>query len=104
MPVALVAGRRGARLLGLDFGGPLHADGPVGPGFITVFPCGQPIPTASNLNFVAGDTVHHAVVEKVGAGGATLSMVKTEVAGLVVGVPLGVLLAFALACLSRRLP
>jgi hypothetical protein len=43
--------------------------GAEGNGFITVFPCGQPVPTASNLNFVAGDTVPNAVVVKVGVGG-----------------------------------
>ena len=43
--------------------------GAEGNGFITVFPCGQAVPTASNLNFVAGDTVPNAVVVKVGAGG-----------------------------------
>jgi hypothetical protein len=40
-----------------------------GPGFVTVFPCGQPVPTASNLNFVAGDTVPNAVITKLGDGG-----------------------------------
>ncbi len=43
--------------------------GAQGSGFITVFPCGEPLPTASNLNFVAGDTVPNAVVVKLGAGG-----------------------------------
>ena len=42
---------------------------PEGSGFITVYPCGEPLPTASNLNFVAGDTVPNAVVVKLGAGG-----------------------------------
>ncbi|HWM20412.1 MAG TPA: hypothetical protein VNO51_12040, partial [Ilumatobacteraceae bacterium] len=43
--------------------------GATGNGFITVFPCGEPLPTASNLNFVTGDTVPNAVIVKVGAGG-----------------------------------
>jgi hypothetical protein len=38
-------------------------------GFVTVFPCGVAIPTASNLNFVAGGTVANAVITKVGTGG-----------------------------------
>jgi hypothetical protein len=38
-------------------------------GFATVFPCGQAVPTASNLNFAAGQTIPNAVVSKVGAGG-----------------------------------
>jgi hypothetical protein len=31
-------------------------------GFVTVFPCGQPVPIASNLNFTAGQTVASAVI------------------------------------------
>ncbi len=38
-------------------------------GFLTVFPCGVPIPTASNLNYVAGGTVPNAVLTKLGTGG-----------------------------------
>jgi hypothetical protein len=40
-----------------------------GPGFVTVWPCGSPRPTASNLNLVAGATVANLVMAKVGAGG-----------------------------------
>ncbi len=43
--------------------------GAQGNGFITVYPCGQAVPTASNLNFVTGDTVPNAVIVKMGAGG-----------------------------------
>ena len=39
-------------------------------GFITVFPCGAPLPTASNLNYKTAQTIANAVVAKVGAGGA----------------------------------
>ncbi len=38
-------------------------------GYASVYPCGQPVPNASNLNFAAGQTVPNAVVAKVGAGG-----------------------------------
>ena len=38
-------------------------------GFLTVFPCGIPIPTASNLNYVAGDTVPNAVISELGTDG-----------------------------------
>src|SRR5262249_19628740 len=38
-------------------------------GFVTVFPCGQPVPTASNLNFRAGDTIANAVISRIGDGG-----------------------------------
>jgi hypothetical protein len=38
--------------------------------FLTVFPAGQAPPTASNLNWPAGDTRPNLVVAKIGAGGA----------------------------------
>jgi hypothetical protein len=41
---------------------------PDGPGFVTVYPCGQ-LPLASNLNVVAGQTVPNAVIAPVSAGG-----------------------------------
>ena len=37
--------------------------------FLTVFPTGQPRPSASNLNFITGQTVPNLVLAKVGAGG-----------------------------------
>ena len=40
-----------------------------GPGFITVWPCGQAQPLASNLNYVAGSTIPNAVVTKIGQDG-----------------------------------
>ncbi len=40
-----------------------------GAGFVTVFPCGSPQPTASSLNFVLGSTVPNGVIVKVGTGG-----------------------------------
>ena len=43
--------------------------GTIGTGWITVFPTGAPLPTASNLNYVAGQTVPNLVVARVGAGG-----------------------------------
>ena len=39
------------------------------PGFATVYPCGQPRPDASNLNYVAGQTIPNLVIAKPGAGG-----------------------------------
>src|SRR4029453_16002977 len=38
-------------------------------GYVTVFPCGTPVPNASNLNFTAGQTVPNAVIAKVGTNG-----------------------------------
>jgi subtilisin family serine protease len=57
---------------------------PSAAGFVTVFPCvgdgGGVAPEASNLNFVAGQTVPNAVVSKVGDGGAVcvFSSVDTD--------------------------
>jgi len=38
-------------------------------GFATVYPCGQPRPVASNLNYSAGQTIPNLVLAKPGAGG-----------------------------------
>jgi hypothetical protein len=44
--------------------------GPSAPGsHLTVFPTGESPPVASNLNFVANQTVPNLVVVKLGAGG-----------------------------------
>ncbi len=43
---------------------------PAGPGWVTVWPCGEPKPVASNLNFAAGQTVPNAVIAGVGGNGS----------------------------------
>lgn len=64
-----VAGRGGiagaARAVALN----VTVTGATGPGYLTVYPCGQARPLASNLNFTAGATVANAVVVKVGTNG-----------------------------------
>jgi hypothetical protein len=45
------------------------ATDPTAAGYITVFPTGAPLPLASSLNMVAGQTVPNLVVVKLGAGG-----------------------------------
>ena len=52
---------------------------PLASGFVTVWPCGAPLPTASNVNFVAGQTVANAVVSQVGVGGAVCVSSNTGV-------------------------
>jgi hypothetical protein len=42
---------------------------PTRPGFITVYPSGTGMPTASNLNFAAGQTIPNLVTVKVGGDG-----------------------------------
>jgi hypothetical protein len=39
------------------------------PGYLTVYPSGQPAPTASNVNYLGGQSVSNAVIVGVGAGG-----------------------------------
>ena len=39
---------------------------PAGYGFVTLYPCGQPRPTASTLNFYAGQTIANAAVAQPG--------------------------------------
>jgi hypothetical protein len=43
---------------------------PAAAGFLTVYPCDAPRPLASNLNFVAGQTVPNLVTVQIGAGRA----------------------------------
>lgn len=43
---------------------------PSAPGYLTVFPSGAGRPNASNINFVAGQTVPNMVIAKLGADGA----------------------------------
>jgi hypothetical protein len=76
-----VAGRGGVPNDAVSVALNVTAIGPAQPGFVTVFPCGEPIPTASTLNFVAGDIVPNAAIVKVGAGGSVcvFSNVDTDV-------------------------
>ncbi len=54
---------------------------PAKDGFATVYPCGEPVPLASTVNFTAGSIVPNAAMVKIGAGGAicVLSNVDTDV-------------------------
>lgn len=50
-----------------------------GAGFVTVYPCGEAVPLASNLNFAAGQTVAASASAKMGAGGVcAISSVDTH--------------------------
>ena len=42
---------------------------PARAGFVTVYPCGSPMPLASNLNFAAGQTISNHVTAAVGSDG-----------------------------------
>ena len=51
---------------------------PAGAGFLTVYPCGTSRPTASNLNFVAGQTIPNAVLAKVGRAATVCVFTSTS--------------------------
>ena len=57
--------------------------GAQGPGYITVFPCDGGRPNASNLNFLAGDTIPNAVVAKLCATG-TICVFPSDTTDLIV--------------------
>ncbi|HWL43868.1 MAG TPA: hypothetical protein VNQ73_13060 [Ilumatobacter sp.] len=46
-------------------------------GFVTVYPCGAPLPTASNLNYTSGQTVPNAVIAAPGERGAVCLFTKS---------------------------
>ena len=65
-----VAGRGGVPATGVSAGMVnFTVTGTTRPGFLTVFPSGEALPLASNLNFVADQTVANAVTVKVGGSG-----------------------------------
>jgi hypothetical protein len=47
------------------------AEGARQAGFLTVYPCDQPTPLASNVNYEVGDTIANAVVSRLDGGGDT---------------------------------
>ncbi|HEY7626334.1 MAG TPA: hypothetical protein VH761_04675, partial [Ilumatobacteraceae bacterium] len=47
----------------------ITATGAQAAGFLTVYPCGDPQPNASNLNYTTGTTTANAVIAKVGTNG-----------------------------------
>jgi hypothetical protein len=63
---------------------------PAAAGYVTVYPCGQPVPVASNLNFVAGQTVANLAAVKIGDNqsicvfSSTRAHVVADLAGFVV--------------------
>ena len=58
------------------------ATGPTSEGFITVYPCGQ-VPTASNLNFVSGQTIANAVLVPVDSRTGTICFYSSSETNLI---------------------
>ncbi len=51
----------------------LTATDATGPGYLTVWPCGQPVPATSILNFVPGQTVANFATVAMGTGGVCVA-------------------------------
>jgi len=58
---------------------------PAGAGFVTVWPCGSPMPLAASANYARGATVSNAVIARVGTDGKVCVLTKAD-AHLVVDV------------------
>jgi hypothetical protein len=66
----VVAGRGGVPATGAEAATlNITVDQPQGGGFLTVFPCGQDVPTASNLNYARGQTIANLVTVKLSRTG-----------------------------------
>jgi subtilisin family serine protease len=61
-------------------------DAPSAPSFLTLWPAGTPRPVASNLNFVAGQTVPNLVTVEVGAGGQVSVFLQAGASDVVIDV------------------
>ena len=80
-----IAGRAGVPA---DAGGVLVnvvATESLGPGYVTVWPCGESPPLASNLNYRGGQTIANQSFARVGAGG-TICLLSSQQTHLVVDV------------------
>ena len=75
----VVAGRGGVPANAASAVLNVTAVGATGPGFLTVYPCGAPRPTASNLNVVAGRITPNAVFTRIGANGTVCVFAQTTV-------------------------
>jgi hypothetical protein len=59
---------------------------PTGPGYLTVWPTGTSQPTASNLNYVGGQTVPNLVITKIGAEGKISYYASTSKVNVIIDV------------------
>jgi hypothetical protein len=80
-----VAGRAGVPLSAVAVSLNVTVTNPAAAGFVTVWPCGSPQPTASNLNYVSGQTVPNAVLSKLGDGGK-ICVISQQATDLIVDV------------------
>ena len=64
-----VTGRAGVSTSAAAVGMNMTVTEPSAGGYLTVYPCDQPVPTASNLNFVTDETIPNYVVARLDARG-----------------------------------
>jgi PKD repeat protein len=85
--VLQVAGRAGVPLGASSAVLNVTVDRPETAGFITVYPCDAALPTASNVNYVAGQTIPNAAIAKLAADGtvclytSATTHIITDIAG-----------------------
>ncbi len=77
-----LAGRAGVPASSTMVGFNVTVVNPAGDGFVTVFPCGQPVPETSTINFRRGQTIPNLTVAAIGDGGA-VCLYSTVAADLV---------------------
>jgi hypothetical protein len=89
-----VAGRGGVPGTGVDaVSMNVTVDQPQGGGFVTVYPCGQAAPTASNINYASGQTIANSVHVKLASDGTVCiytsasAHVLADVAGYITTMP-----------------
>jgi hypothetical protein len=83
--VVPIAGRNGIPAGATTVVVNVTATEPTGAGYVTVYPCGIDPPLASNLNFVAGQTIPNTVLAKLAADG-TICLYNSQPTQLIVDV------------------
>ena len=81
----IVAGRAGVAASAEGVVANVTVTEPGGPGYVTVYLCGQAFPLASNVNFSGGQTVANLVLTGIGSGGS-IRLFSSVAAHLVVDV------------------
>jgi hypothetical protein len=56
----------------------ITVDNPESAGFVTAYPCGGEVPLASNLNFLAGQTIANSAVVRIGSNHTVCFFVSNE--------------------------
>jgi len=73
-----VTGRAGVPADAIAVALNVAVDNPAGAGFITVFPCGSPIPNIATVNYAAGITASNGTIAQIGAGGKVCIYTMTQ--------------------------